>query len=203
MLFISYCSEDSDQANRVCEALERGGITCWIAPRNIPPGEPWPAAIAEAIHGSSSLVLLLSSHTERSRQICREVELADRAGLPILTFRLEEVTPPRALEYFLTNLQWIDGFGTRFDAGLLSLAAALRGKPDTTVKQGQPFKREILDSVTQQLASHIGPIARVLVNNEAKRAQTLQQLYEALAQELPEGSARKQFLAKLRTSGFE
>jgi hypothetical protein len=200
MLFISYCSEDSGWADRVCEALERGGVICWIAPRNIPPGEPWPAAIAEAIRGSSGLVLLLSTHTERSRQICREVELADRAGLPILTFRLEEVAPPRALEYFLTNLQWIDGFGARFDAGLLSLAAALGGKP---VKQGHPFEREILESVTQELAGHIGPIARVLVNDEAKRAQTLQQLYEALARELPAGSARKQFLAKLRASGFE
>ncbi|HEY1946975.1 MAG TPA: toll/interleukin-1 receptor domain-containing protein [Bryobacteraceae bacterium] len=200
MLFISYCSEDSAQANRVCEALERGGVTCWIAPRNIPPGQPWPAAIAEAIRGSSGFVLLLSTHTERSRQISREVELADRAALPILTFRLEEVAPPRALEYFLTNLQWIDGFGARFDAGLLSLAAVLGGKP---VKQAHSFEREILESVTQELAGHIGPIARVLVNDEAKRAKTLQQLYEALARELPEGSARKQFLAKLRASGFE
>jgi hypothetical protein len=198
MLFISYCSEDSAWADRVCEALEGGGVTCWIAPRNVPPGEAWPAAIAKAIRTSSGLVLLLSAHTERSRQICREVELADRAGLPIITFRLEEVEPPRALEYFLTNLQWIDGFGGRFDAGLLSLAAALRGKPGGTVKQMHFFEREILESVTHELAGHIGPIARVLVNDEAKRAQTLQQLYEALARELPEGSARKQFLAKHR-----
>jgi hypothetical protein len=201
MLFISYCSEDSTWADRVCEALERLGVTCWIAPRNVPPGEPWPAAIAEAIRTSSGLVLLLSAHTERSRQICREVELADRAALPIITFRLEEVEPPRTLEYFLTNLQWIDGFGGRFEAGLLSLAEALHGKPDrlaTTPREGHAFEREILETVTHELAGHIGPIASVLVNNEAKRAKTLQQLYEALARELPEGTARKQFLAKHR-----
>ena len=79
MLFISYCSEDSALANQVCTALEHGGVVCWIAPRNVPPGEPWPAAIAEAIRTSSTLLLLLSAHTERSRQISRELELADRA----------------------------------------------------------------------------------------------------------------------------
>jgi hypothetical protein len=198
MLFISYCSEDSALASRVCEALERSGIACWIAPRNVRPGEPWPAAIAEAIRTSGGLLLLLSTHTERSRQICREVELADRARLPIFTFRLAEVEPPRTLEYFLTNLQWIDGFGVHFDDALLSLERALRGKRDASVEETRSFKQEILENLCQELAAQIGPIARVLVNNAAKRAATLPQLYEALARELPDANSRRQFLAKHR-----
>ena len=196
MLFISYCSEDCAWAERVCETLEFAGITCWIAPRNVPPGEAWPAAIAQAIRTSSGLVLLLSRHTKHSRQIPRELELADRAGLPIFTFRLEQVEPPDTLEYFLTNLQWIDGFGSKFSAGLSNLAEALHGRRNPPVKRAPQFKQEILESVTRDLAGHIGPIAHMLVTDEAKRAQTLQELYEALARELPEGAPRKQFLAK-------
>jgi hypothetical protein len=70
--------------------------------------------------------MLLSSHSHRSKQIAREAELADRNGLSIVTFRLEEVDPPEALEYFLTNLQWIDGFGTNFETGLGTLLHTIR-----------------------------------------------------------------------------
>lgn len=125
-IFISYCREDADAANRICSTLERDGITCWIAPRNIPPGQEWPVAIAAAIRSSRILVVLLSSHSHRSKQIAREAEIADRSGLSIVTFRLEEVDPPEGLEYFLTNLQWIDGFGSNFDAAVGNLTYTVR-----------------------------------------------------------------------------
>ena len=37
-VFISYASEDHEVGEQVCGALEASGITCWIAPRDIPPG---------------------------------------------------------------------------------------------------------------------------------------------------------------------
>ncbi len=125
-VFISYCQEDAPKANQICGALENEGITCWIAPRNVPPGQEWPVAIASGIRSSRILVMLLSSHSHRSKQIAREAELADRNGLSIVTFRLEDVDPPEALEYFLTNLQWIDGFGTNFETGLGTLLHTIR-----------------------------------------------------------------------------
>ena len=36
--FISYASADSSTANAVCSALEREGVKCWIAPRDVPLG---------------------------------------------------------------------------------------------------------------------------------------------------------------------
>jgi hypothetical protein len=38
-VFISYASPDSVVADAVCLALEREGVTCWIAPRDVVPGE--------------------------------------------------------------------------------------------------------------------------------------------------------------------
>src|SRR6478736_3852293 len=35
-VFISYQSADKECADRVCEALERQNISCWVAPRDIP-----------------------------------------------------------------------------------------------------------------------------------------------------------------------
>lgn len=125
-VFISYCQEDGPKANQICGALENEGITCWIAPRNVPPGQEWPVAIAGGIRSCRILVTLLSSHSHRSKQIARECELADHNGLSIVTFRLEEVDPPEALEYFLANLQWIDGFGSNFETGITTLLHTVR-----------------------------------------------------------------------------
>ncbi len=125
-VFISYNSEDLVSAERLRELLERNGISCWIAPRDVPPGHPWPVAIADGIRRSNVLLLVLSQNSRDSKQIARELELADKSGLRILTFRLGNISPPKSLEYFLTNLQWIDGFGSQFDSGARKLIDSIR-----------------------------------------------------------------------------
>ncbi len=121
-VFISYRSEDKEWADRLCAGLEARNIGCWIAPRDITAGREWAEAIVEAIQHSKSFVLVLSSHSLNARQISREAELADRNGLSIFTFRVENVDPPPGLMYFLGNLQWLDGFGGNFDSALERLA---------------------------------------------------------------------------------
>ena len=37
--FISYASAETSVANAVCHAFERAGVKCWIAPRDVTPGE--------------------------------------------------------------------------------------------------------------------------------------------------------------------
>ena len=58
------------------------------------------------------------------------------------------------------------------------------------------FDPERLEQLTRELASFVGPMAKVLVNRAAKKAQTWRQLYDALAPEVPDGAERKRFLSK-------
>src|SRR5690348_16318512 len=125
-VFISYQSDDKECADRVCEALERQNISCWIAPRDIPVGSEWAAAIVEGIQRCHSFVVILSSHSSSARQISREAELADDQKLPIFTFRIEDVQPPPGLLYFLSNVQWLDAFDGRFESSLTRLAEVVR-----------------------------------------------------------------------------
>lgn len=53
----------------------------------------------------------------------------------------------------------------------------------------------VLERARGDLALFIGPMARVIVNRAAKRAQTLQDLYEILALEIPSPGDRQKFLA--------
>jgi hypothetical protein len=125
-VFISYSKEDKVWADRVCTALANVGISYWIAPRDIPPGQEWPVAIVAGIKRSSNLVLILSSHSSNSKQIAREVETADRHRLNMVSFRVEDVQPPESLEFFLHNIQWLDALGDHFDDAVLRLIGMIQ-----------------------------------------------------------------------------
>lgn len=106
-VFISYSNRDKKVADAACARLEQAGHRCWIAPRDIAGGE-WGKAIVEGIRGARLFVLIFSAHANRSPQVNREVERAVSNGLPIIPFRIEDVTPSDALEYFISNQHWLD-----------------------------------------------------------------------------------------------
>jgi serine/threonine-protein kinase len=54
----------------------------------------------------------------------------------------------------------------------------------------------VLDATAKDLAAYIGPMAKIIVNRAAKRAQTPKQLYEAVAAEIASAADRARFLAK-------
>jgi len=58
----------------------------------------------------------------------------------------------------------------------------------------------VLDHATRALAERIGPLARVLVQRAAKRACGPQDLYEMLAQHLPDPGLRELFIEALTTA---
>ena len=122
-VFVSYSNQDKAAADAVCAALESRGLSCWIAPRNIPGGKDWGEAIVEAIEGARVLVLVFSSSANQSRQVAREIERADGKNVAVVPFRIEDVKPTKALEYFLSSRQWIDALGGINDAHLGKLAS--------------------------------------------------------------------------------
>jgi tetratricopeptide (TPR) repeat protein len=130
-VFVSYRHEDQAVANRICTALERRHVDCWIAPRDMPPGEDWPIGIVDGIEQCHTFVLILSENCQHSRQIARELELADSHALRIVALRVQDVQPPPQLLFFLGNVQWLDAFGDRFDASMARLAEAMNRSSDS------------------------------------------------------------------------
>ena len=108
MIFVSYSKEDAVYAQELCRQIEATGVRCWMAPRDIPPGADWPAAIVDAICRSSAVAVLVSHHGLDSRQIPRELAVADAHALPLIPVRIEHVEMLGALEYWLIGRQWVD-----------------------------------------------------------------------------------------------
>lgn len=109
-VFISYAAEENVAASSICEGLEREGLRCWIAPRDVLRGADWSATLLEAILRSRALVLLLSAAANQSLYVHRELERAVSSGKPVLPVRLEEVQPAEKLEFFIASTQWFDAF---------------------------------------------------------------------------------------------
>ena len=98
-LFVSYASQDAVVADKVCAALEAAGLKCWIAPRDVRAGEPYAAAIVEAINACRMLVLVLTKSAIDSPHVLREVERASSKKRSVLSIRLDSASLPPELEY--------------------------------------------------------------------------------------------------------
>jgi hypothetical protein len=125
-VFISHSSEDKTIVDAVCATLESRGLRCWVAPRDILPGMDWDEAILDAISDCRLMLLIFSSHANKSVQIKHEIERALHKGIPILPFRIEEVLPSKSLEYFLSTTHWLDALTPPLEQHLDRLAENIR-----------------------------------------------------------------------------
>jgi hypothetical protein len=125
-VFLSYSSKDKTWADMACAVLERHRVRCWIAPRDITPGDEWAAAIMKGLNGSRMMVLIFSGHANASKEVRREVERASSRGMTILAMRIEDVRPDGAMEYALGNRHWLDAFTPPIERQLELLAQSVQ-----------------------------------------------------------------------------
>lgn len=123
--FVSYASPDREIAFRIAAFLEERGIGCWIAPRDVPPGKDYGAAILEGIENSRVLVLILSEESNSSAFVQKEVERAVSKAKAVLPVRIREVTPSGSLEFFVSSAQWVDAWRSPMEQHLSKLADAI------------------------------------------------------------------------------
>ena len=72
-VFVSHSHQDAPAAELIVQALEKRGVTCWMAPRDVPPGGSYAESILNAIESASCFVLVYSQHSNVSSHVLREV----------------------------------------------------------------------------------------------------------------------------------
>jgi TIR domain len=213
-VFVSYSQPDYDCAMELVGRVEREGINCWIAPRDIAPSADWAAEIIDAIANSRTMILVFSASSNDSPQVRREVERAVHKQVSILPFRIENVLPSKSLEYFLSAQHWLDAFPPPREPHYVRLCAYLKAQRsgpvlDPATTQPAPIlgpapaaaaldPAEVL-RIERLLAGYIGPIAKHLVKTAASRAATAEQLVSAVATELETETDRHEFTQRWRT----
>jgi TolB-like protein/Tfp pilus assembly protein PilF len=170
-VFVSYASHDVAVANAIVAALERHGLKCWIAPRDVIPGSLYADGIVRAISGAKVFALVLSEQAIASSHVGKEIERASSKRRPIIAVRTDLAPLTPAFEYFLSESQWIDLGPGDADAAFAKLVEAARrhltARP--AIEQGASPDRHTLDrkSATQQtrriVAAAVAVVAVVAV----------------------------------------
>lgn len=106
-VFISHSSKDHDIAEHICDELEKKGLKCWFAPRDIKPGEEWAKAINTAITSSSAFIIIYSANSSQSTQVPREIGLAGAKNLYIIPYKIDDTKLSDEFEYYLLGSHWI------------------------------------------------------------------------------------------------
>ncbi|HOY37744.1 MAG TPA: toll/interleukin-1 receptor domain-containing protein [Bacteroidales bacterium] len=106
-IFISYSSKDQVQANALCSFLEGSGLNCWIAPRDIVPGNIYGEKIVEAINNCDAVLLFFTENSNRSAHVANEIDIAFNANKRIIVYKLGNFSESPALMYYLRRTQWI------------------------------------------------------------------------------------------------
>jgi len=148
-VFISHSHVDKTTADATCATLEQAGIRCWMAPRDIRPGDEWGAAIVNAIDHCRIMVLIFSSNANNSRQIRREVERAVHAGATIIPVRIEDIAPTEAMAYFMSTVHWLDAMTAPLDRHLQVLTESIKALLQAqALHAGRAGERDIHEATT-------------------------------------------------------
>jgi TolB-like protein/Tfp pilus assembly protein PilF len=137
-VFVSYASQDAFVANSIVESLERHGLKCWLAPRDVKPGSQYADAIVRAIYEAKAVVLVLSGGAVGSSHVGKEIERASSKRKPIIAFRIDAAPLNHALEYFLSESQWIDVPKLGMATALAKLKEAVAQREASSPQQTLP-----------------------------------------------------------------
>lgn len=107
-IFISHSSSDAKQAEALCGYLEKRNKKCFIAPRDIRSGHEYAEELLDGIDNSYVVILMLSEKSNTSPHVLREIERAISKNIPVIVYKMENVTLSKSLEYFLMTHQWMD-----------------------------------------------------------------------------------------------
>jgi eukaryotic-like serine/threonine-protein kinase len=157
-VFISHASTDFSSARRIYEALESRGLSCWIAPRDIPLGETYGAAIMEGVRETDVFLILVSDAAGKSKQVEREVERAAHYNRPIVPVIITKNEPTDRLEYYLAGRQWLDCSAGVDEPSLELLAQSIHNILWSNRRESGPDEETAVVSNQQQRVAPPAPV---------------------------------------------
>ncbi|MBC8172189.1 MAG: TIR domain-containing protein [Anaerolineae bacterium] len=138
-IFISHASPDDDFVNRVHDTLEKDVKDCqaWVDHLDLLAGDGFDDRINAKITGSNYLLLVVSQHSLKSKEVNGECRKAMLNNIPLLVAIIDD-TPFKDLPHYLLTLNAVN-LKKEWDAGIALLVKTLNG--DATPTDEPLFKR--------------------------------------------------------------
>lgn len=166
-----------------------GGVLYWMVTGNKP--------VESVARVRQDAMLPAATVGDRSRYSAELLTAIDWALAPL------EESRPQSVAEFRNVLRRLAPVPTPDNPTVLVLprpaAETVSGRPAVTSPTA--FDRETLKKIDTELATHIGPIAPMVVRSGAKNSSTLTQLVELVAAEISDDKARAAFVKKFADGG--
>ncbi|MBW2309163.1 MAG: PD40 domain-containing protein [Deltaproteobacteria bacterium] len=137
-VFISYSHKDNVIADTVVASLERNGVRCWYAPRDINPSDDWGDAISKAIEKSEIFLIIFSGSSNQSRHVLDELILAIDEEVPVFPFRVENLEPKGAMRLHLSSRHWLDAYDPSWEEHIEKLVQTICANLDISFEKKEP-----------------------------------------------------------------
>ena len=130
-IFVSYRRSDRELVASVVRRLESRNVQVWYD-AEIEGGADWRETIVDALTNSEMLAIFFSDECNNSRQLKKELAVADSLGKPVVPILIEDTQPRGAYLYELADRNWIQIFPEPMDRieELVEHLVTLAGKND-------------------------------------------------------------------------
>lgn len=115
-VFISYSSLEQRTAEEIKQKLESCRISCWMAPKSIPPGSDYGTEIPKAIKKCKIFLLILSENSQNSKWVPKELDMAIKHDLKVIPFQIDNSAINDRFEFSLINCQRIIAYKRKKEA---------------------------------------------------------------------------------------
>lgn len=106
-VYICYDFNDQEVANKVCNVLEKNGLSCWIKSRDVGVNDIIDAS-NNAIENSRVMLLIYSKYSKDSNIVNSEADLAFKRYVPVLIYKIDDTEFGGGFPFFIEDNQVID-----------------------------------------------------------------------------------------------
>jgi hypothetical protein len=118
-LFVSYARGDSERVAPIVQLIADSEFQAQLDTELLEGGTDYGAEIVKAIQASRAVLVMLSGASVASRNVRQEIKVAWDANRPLIPIRLESVSVPDDLKYWLEGVQYLDQWDPAFEQKLL------------------------------------------------------------------------------------
>ena len=206
-VFLSHAHEDADLAKRLAQDLREAGLSVWMTPDSVQPGEQWASAIERGLDESKIFLVLLTPNSVKSRWVKKEtLHALENEDVFTITPVLAKLCDVNQLSRFLNQIQHINlerdyaqGLDTlciRLGVQSAAMLAKARAEEAQRLLDGVKREREKLAAEQDKLRLEAEETERLRTENErlkqaAREREQLQRENEKLKSESPQRSQGK------------
>ena len=139
-VFISYSRKDTKTADKICEALDRAGITYFIDRQGVGGGMEFPTVLSQAIRESKVFLFLASKNSYESKFTQSEIVYAfnKKQKQDIIPYIIDGSTLPEELAFTFSAINWRDVKHHPIDTVLVNDIRESVGKKEISPETFQP-----------------------------------------------------------------